>query len=228
MVSDALLAEYREFSSTLCLDVLRAMGYQRVWLKGVRSLTPGQTLAGRAVTVRFLPARPDMAAQWPQGADGAIYRAIERCGPGDALVLDALGYPYEAVGGDIKFLRLKMRGAAGLVTDGAIRDSREVRGYNLALFAQNVTARAGPTDILPFEENRPIQCGGVTVAPGDLMLGDDDGVIVVPAQLAAEVARLARHRAAREAEIRARVLAEDVSPGHFYPFADVPGKDEKD
>ncbi len=115
----------RRFTGLSCtnvLDVLRGLGYMRVYMERVRTLVPGYKMAGRAVTVRSLPERPDLAAGLKRMSLTPEYRAFERSGPGDVVVLAALGLPFASVGGDIKFLRLKERGAAGIVTDGALRD----------------------------------------------------------------------------------------------------------
>lgn len=210
----------RRFAGLSCtnvLDVLRDLGYMRVYMERVRTLVPGYKMAGRAVTVRFLPERPDLAAGLKRMSLTPEYRAFERAGPGDVVVLAALGLPFASVGGDIKFLRLKERGAAGIVTDGALRDVESLRGYGLGLFAQNPTAKAGPTEILPAEENVPVACGGVLVNPGDILVGDDDGVVVVPGQLAEEVLAKTLHKAAIEEFIKERVVAENASPSKYYP-----------
>lgn len=219
-VSAALLQRLAAFPCTNLLDVLRAHGYEKVYMEGVRSLLPGTKLVGRAVTLRFVPARPDLHARLASEALTAEYRAMERCGPGDVLVIDAMGLPYASVGGDIKFLRLKRRQAAGVVTDGALRDTATLKTYGLGLFAQQATAKAGPSDILPYEENVAIQCGGVLVLPGDVIVGDDDGVVVIPQSLVARVVEEAAEKEALEAFIKAQLEVEDVSPGKYYPPRD--------
>lgn len=223
-VSQRLLQQLHKLACTSILDALGHLGYEQVFMQGVRPLIPGQKLVGRAVTLRFLPVRPDLRQEVRGRQDSAEYRAMELCGPDDVLVIDAMGLPFASVGGDIKFLRLKRRGAAGLVTDGAIRDTATLRTYGFALFAQNATAKAGPTDMLPYEEQVYIQCGGVLVKPGDIICGDDDGVVVIPPHLAPEVIKDATEDEAIEAWIKQELETNDVSPGHYYPVTEATRK----
>ncbi|MBM3945319.1 MAG: ribonuclease activity regulator RraA, partial [SAR202 cluster bacterium] len=113
---------------------------------------------------------------------------------------------------------LVARGAAGLVTDGAVRDGHKVVKYGYPVFAGGSTPTIGEPEILPYEVNEPVQCGGVLVWPGDVVLGDDDGVVVVPAQLAEEVLREAVEHDEIEQAILDHVLEEKESPSRFYPF----------
>ena len=89
-------------------------------------------MAGRAVTLRYVPHRPDLAEDKPKGADSAEYVAFELCGPGEVLVIDAMGWKYSSVGGDIKFFRLFQRKVGGLVTDGSVRDSVSLLEYGIS------------------------------------------------------------------------------------------------
>lgn len=200
------------------LDVLGRQGYSRLYMEGVRPLTPGQKLVGRAVTLRFLPFRPDLAQEKGQREESPEYRAMELCGPGDVLVIDAMGEPYASVGGDVKFLRLKLRRAAGLVADGAVRDMVTVRTYGFPVFARGPTAKAGGGILLPYEVNGYIQCGNVLVKPGDVIIGDDDGVVVLPQQLAQEVVSAALEHEEIEAVVKEALEREGASPGVYYPF----------
>ena len=218
--SQHALEPLKTLACTSILDALEHRGYDAIFMRGVRTLTPGCKLVGRAVTLRFLPVRPDLKQEVRSRWDSAEYRAMELCGPGDVLVIDAMGWPFASVGGDIKFLRLKRRGAAGLVTDGAVRDTAALKTYGFAIFAQNPTAKAGPTDMLPYEENVYIQCGGVLVKPGDVICGDDDGVVVVPQHLVDAVIHEATEDEAIETWIKQELAAKDVSPGRYYPVTD--------
>lgn len=99
------LEQLQKLACTSILDALDHLGCAPVFMRGVRSLTPGHKLVGRAVTLRFLPVRPDLRPEVRSRQDSAEYRAMELCGPGDVLVIDAMGWPFASVGGDIKFLR---------------------------------------------------------------------------------------------------------------------------
>src|SRR6266516_3621400 len=105
------LEPLKNLACTSILDALEHRGYDAVIMRGVRTLTPGCKLVGRAVTLRFPPVRPDLQREVRSRWDSAEYRAMELCGPGDVLVIDAMGLPFASVGGHIKFLRLKRRGA---------------------------------------------------------------------------------------------------------------------
>ena len=145
---------------------VRRLGYEPCFMKGVRAFTPGKMLVARARTLRFIPPRPDIMAEVHRGEDSPEYRAMGSCGPGDALVCDAMGRQYAAVGGDVKLLQLKMVGAEGVVCDGGIRDLDIVRGYGLTVFAGDRTPMGGAGEVDPYEDNVTIQCGGVAVRPG--------------------------------------------------------------
>ncbi|MFW6174818.1 MAG: hypothetical protein ACOC5K_03490, partial [Chloroflexota bacterium] len=155
----------------------------------------------------------------PKGVESAEYVAIERCGPGEVLVASAVG-PWESIGGDIKFLRLKQRNVGGLVTDGSVRDSTILKGYGYPVFSHSTTAKQGPAVMLPWGVQEPITCGGILVRPGDAVVGDEDGVVVVPRNMVDEVIRIAREREEVEEVIKAELEENPGSPGVYYPFTD--------
>ena len=210
----------RELPAAAALDALDGMGYTNTQMLGVRSLIPGQKLVGRAVTVRFVPSRPDLRAKVIGGSESAEYRAMELCGPGDVLVMDAMGWWQPSSAGDIKLLRLKRRGAEGLVTDGSVRDLATLRTYGIGIFAAGETNKTMPSIMLPYDVNVAVQCGGVLVMPGDYLTADDGGVVVVPQQLVDEVVAKAREHEALEEVIKRQLEVEDVSPGKYYPFTE--------
>ena len=217
-ISDETLAALRGIPTQTLIDALWVMGWPMSMIEGAKPLQPGQRMAGRAVTLRFVPHRPDLADDKPKGADSAEYVAFERCGPGEVLVIDAMGWPYSSIGGDIKFYRLHQRGVAGLVTDGAVRDTNTLKEYGFPVYAANATAKQGPAEFWPWQVDDCIQCGGTLVRPGDAIVGDDDGVVAVAAAAADEVIRIARQREEVEAVIKAQLAVEGCSPGKYYPF----------
>ena len=109
----------------------------------------GQKMAGRAITSRSVPHRPALVQDRPEGVDSAEYVAIELCGPGEVLVIDAMSWKYSSIGGDIKFFRMMQPGAGGLVTDGAVRDSVTLKGYGFPVFSAAATAKQGPAEFWP-------------------------------------------------------------------------------
>ena len=216
-VSDETLSTLREIPTQTLIDALWVKEWPIGYIAGALPLQLGQRMAGRAVTLRFVPHRPDLAEDKPKGDRSAEYVAIELCGPGEVLVIDAMGWQYSSVGGDIKFMRMMQLGAGGLVTDGAVRDSNTLKEY---VYSAAVTARQGPADFWPWQVNDAIQCGRVLIRPGDVLVGDDDGVAVVPQGIVDEVIRIAHEREEVEAVVKVQLEIERCSPGKYYPFND--------
>ncbi|MBM3925815.1 MAG: hypothetical protein FJ320_07495 [SAR202 cluster bacterium] len=205
------------------IDEMNKMGYHWMLMEGVRSRTPGRRLAGRAVTLRYLPPRPDVHQEVRYGTkDSPEYRAYELCGPGTVLVIDAYGRIDERgiVGGDVKFHRLKRRGCEGLVTDGSVRDINEMRPYGFAIFTQQTSLAAGPTIPFAYGVNEVVQCGGVLVRPGDYIVGEDDGVVVIPASIIEKVVEEASEHDRLEKLLKAMMDQGDFSPGQYYPLSE--------
>lgn len=223
-ISSETLEVLRKIPTQTLIDGLWVMGWPMSFIHGAKPLQAGQHMAGRAVTLRFVPHRPDLAADKPKGDQSAEYVAIELCGPEEVLVIDAMGWEYSSIGGDIKFLRMMQLKAGGLVTDGAARDSNTLKGYGFPVYAANTTAKQGPAEFWPWEVNDAIQCGRVLVRPGDAVVGDDDGAVVVPAAAVDEVISIAHEREEVEEVIKAQLEIEQCSPGKYYPFNDLTWK----
>jgi regulator of RNase E activity RraA len=124
-IPDDLLKKLGSLSTQALVDGLWVMGWPASQIDGARPLAKGMKCVGRAVTLRFVPARPDIAQDKPPGGASPEYEAFELCGPNNVLVMSSVG-PWESVGGDIKFLRLKQLQIGGLVTDGSVRDTDEI------------------------------------------------------------------------------------------------------
>lgn len=133
------------------------------------------------------------------------------------LVCSSVG-PWESVGGDIKFLRLKQKEIGGLVTDGSVRDTDEVIKYGFPCFSHSTTARQGPAAMQPWECNGVISCSGIIVRPGDAIVGDQDGVVVIPAKVAQKVHDIAHGREVIENIVKEELTQNPGPPGKFYPF----------
>ncbi len=223
-VSDELLEQYQTISNATVLGQLLRRGYDKVYMLGVESLAKGRRLVGRAVTLQYLPSRPDLASLIATGEHGEGFnetprwQALEALGKGDVLVADAMGQSKTSTGGDVVFSRIVTQDAAGLVTDGAVRDGHKVVKYGYPVFAGGSTPTVGEPNILPYQVNEPIQCGGVLVWPGDVILGDDDGIVVLPSGLAAEIVEECIHHDEVEQAVLEYTQRERVSPKHFYPF----------
>ena len=219
-IPPSIIARYKKVASATVYSAVRRLGYEPCFMREVFSFTPGITLVGSAKTLRFVPPRQDIMEQTHIGENSPEYIAMGSCEPGDVLVIDGLGKKYAAVGGDVKLLQLKMQGAAGLVTDASIRDLNIVADYGLAVFAGGRTPMGGADEIDPFEANVTIQCGGVAVRPGDLVMADDDGVVIVPECIIEEVIDWVEEHEEVEEWIKTLIEKENVAPGKYYPPTD--------
>ncbi|WP_149551528.1 fumarylacetoacetate hydrolase family protein [Streptomyces marokkonensis] len=198
---------------------LRKRGLQHMTIDGIRPADPGAKLVGTAHTLRYLPLREDLFAKFGNGMN-AQKRAVEELRPGQVLVMDARRDPTSGTIGDILALRAKKRGAAGIVTDGGLRDSAAVAALGLpTYYAAEHPAVLGRRHV-PWDTGAPIACGGALVQPGDILVGDADGVVVVPPDLAGELIA-----DSTEQELQERFIAEQVSAGEpiqgLYPLGPV-------
>ena len=205
--------------ATVWNSVHRYAGVPLPYMNDVRLCTPGQQLAARARTLRYLPPRPDLQAEVQIGEDAPEYKAMGRCGPGDVLVCDVMGDARPCIFGDVKALQLKMTNADGVVTDGGIRDLDIMvqEEYGLIIYARDRTPLGGVPYAIPAQENVDVQCGGALVRPGDVLVGDADGVVVVPSWFAEECVELTEVHEEAEEMIKKRILSEGVVPGKYYP-----------
>ena len=220
-IPEEIVQRFKKVAVSTVFGALSALGYLPCFMRGVKPFTPGHHLVGTARTLRFVPPRPDIAKEVGiEGEDSPEYRAMASCQNGEVLVCDAMGVRYGSIGGDVKLLQLKMAGAAGLVTDGAIRDLDVVKTYGFAVFAQERTLPGGQNEgIMPYEDNVTIACGGVSIRPGDLIVGDDDGVLVVARSIVLEVLEWAEDHEISEEYIKELIQTENVAPGKYYNAA---------
>ena len=187
-------------------------------MHGVRPLRPEMSLVGQAFTLRFIPVREDLEP--PGETDNWTSKqrlAVEAVGPGDVLVIDARGDVHAATLGDILAARIMQRGAAGIVTDGAFRDTPSIRTLDLATYAQGQSPYASTRIHHSQDINVPIGCGGVAVLPGDLIVGDGEGVVVVPRAIAEEVVQASFEQDEREKFIMAKILQGSSILGVYPP-----------
>ena len=212
----------REVSTaTLCTQLFKR-GFRNVYLQGVSRLTKpsGGNLVGAAFTVRNIPAREDIdqlsAFENPEHPQR---KAIESVPPGHVLVIDTRGEKRVASGGQILTTRLKVRGAAGLVSDGPVRDSGEIAKMDFPVFCAGGSAPLNLIHHHAIDLNVPIGCGGVAVYPGDVIVGDEEGVVVIPAHLADEVAADAAEQEKLEIFLLERVQNGAALPGTYPPNA---------
>ena len=219
----AILEGLREVSTATLASLLRKRGLNGLTLDGLRSTRPEAKLAGYARTVRYLPLREDLLAKEKGGGEvgggmNAQKRAIEEIRPGEVLVIEARGDPAAGTIGDILGLRAQVRGAAGIVTDGAIRDSAALARLDIPTYHAAVHPAVLGRRHVPWESGVAVACAGVTIRPGDILVGDADGVVVLPPAIAAEVLADAREQE-RQEEFIARV-AQGESIDGLYPLGD--------
>ncbi len=190
-LSKELLESAKKTSSATVSGVLSGMGFRFVYMAGVHPVRPGSMVVGRAYTLRYLPRREDLTQNGPDRQSYAQTLAIESMGAGDVLVVDARGNTEAGVFGDLLAARMEYRGAAGLVTDGALRDTPYLRTIAFPCFVRGAHGYGHPSEHWAADVQLPIACGGVLVYPGDLIIGDDDGVAVCPQALAEDVVQRA-------------------------------------
>lgn len=217
------LASLRSVSTaTLCTQLFKR-GLRNVFLQGIGRLAKSSAgnLVGPAYTMRNIPAREDIDQLSAfDDPDHPQRKAIESVPPGHVLVIDCRGEKRVASGGQILITRLKTRGAAGLVSDGPVRDSGPVSAMDFAVYCAGGSAPLNLIQHHAIDLDVPIGCGGVAVYPGDVIVGDDEGVVVIPRHLAAEVAADAAKQEQLEAFILERVQAGAALRGTYPPSAE--------
>lgn len=213
-LTDELRAQLSSVAVATLSVALRKRGYHDVFIEGVSANHPGDRIVGRARTLRFIPARPDLFAEHGGGYN-AQKRAFDTVGPGEVLVVDARGERGTGTVGDVLALRAKVRGAAGIVTDGGVRDFHAVAEIGIPVFSQGPHPSVLGRRHVPWETDVTVACGGAAVQPGDVIVGDGDGVIVIPPHLVAEVAAEAAEQDAADAWVAERVAEGEPVDGLF-------------
>ena len=195
MLSSYSREALKKVSSATLTTVLFKRGLRNVFIQGVFLLTANKSvrMVGEAYTLRYIPAREDIDQLGAFEGRGHPQReAIEACSPGQVLVMDARRDASAATGGDILMTRLMVRGAAGIVTDGGLRDSQTIEKLEFPVYCG---ARSAPLNLVrhhAIDMQVPIGCGGVPVYPGDVVVGDGEGAVVIPATMADDVAQAAQ------------------------------------
>jgi regulator of RNase E activity RraA len=198
---------------------LMARGLRNTFLAGLTALNPASTrLVGEAFTLRCIPAREDLdVLSVYQDYDHPQRKAVESVPPGGVLVIDCRGRTRAASLGHILATRLLVRGAAGIVTDGAVRDRAGFAALDLPTFAAGAAATTNLAQHHVVEMQVPIGCAEVAVYPGDVMVGDEDGVVCVPRHLADEVAAAAVEQERLEEFVLARIETGAPLRGTYPP-----------
>lgn len=215
------LARLAQASTASVATLLFKRGYQNAYVQGVAPMGAGKKpLVGPAYTLRYIPTRPDTdpldAFREP---DHPQRVAVEECPPGAVLIMDCRQDASAASAGSILLTRLQVRGAAGVVTDGGIRDAAGAGALDMPVYAGKPSAPTNLTKHHAVDIGLPIACGGVAVYPGDIVLGDGDGVMIIPRHLADVIAEESVEMEAFEAFVLEEVLRGVPTRG-LYPATD--------
>ncbi len=214
--------ELLESPSTATLTtVLSKLGLWNTFVTGAKPLSPGRRMVGQAFTLRYIPSREDIDFNLVFDNTKDPQRlAIEQVGPRDVLVIDARGDERAGTMGNILATRMVARGAVGIVTDGCFRDSPAIAAMDIAAYARSPHAATNKTIHHPADVQLPVGCGGVAVYPGDVLVGDDEGAVVIPRHMADEVATMAADQEHHEAFILERIRGGAALLGTYPPDAE--------
>ena len=208
-------------STATVTTILLKKGLRNLWMRGARPLRHEQPrLIGRAFTLRFIPAREDLATPESWGAPISTRAAIEAMPEGCIAVVDSMGTTDAGIFGDVLCARMKKRGITALVTDGVVRDKVGVLGTGLPVWCQGTAAPASVAGLTFVNWQEPIACGGVAVFPDDVVIADGDGAVLIPAKLVEEVATLGQEQERLEAWIMEEVEKGVPLPGLYPPNAE--------
>jgi regulator of RNase E activity RraA len=217
-LSAQAVATLSQVSTATLTTVLLKKGLRNVWMRGARALSPGQPrLVGPAFTLRFVPAREDLATPASWSSPISTRAAIEAMPEGCIAVADAMGVTDAGIFGDILAARMVKRGVTALVTDGVMRDLAGVQSTGLPIWCSGVAAPPSVAGLTFVGWQEPVGCGGVAVFPDDVVVADQDGAVVIPAALLDAVLAEAPEQERMEAWIMDEVARGVPLPG-LYPM----------
>jgi regulator of RNase E activity RraA len=220
-LDEKTIATLSGIATATITTVLLKKGLRNIWLRGTRPLQSGQKrLVGPAFTLRFVPAREDLATPESWSSPISTRAAIEAMPSGCIAVVDAMGITDAGIFGDILCARMKVRGVAALVTDGVVRDVAGVLDTGLPVWCMGAAAPPSVAGLTFVNWQEPIGCGGVAVFPDDVLVVDDDGAVVIPRALLDHVVEAAVEQEKMEAWIIAEVKAGKALPGLYPPNAE--------
>jgi regulator of RNase E activity RraA len=223
----AALETLRHITTATITTMLLKKGIRRCWMAGPKPLVPGgKRLVGPAFTLRFVPAREDLATPESWGKPISTRAAIEAMPEGCIAVADAMGLTGAGIFGDILTMRMVRRGVTALVTDGAIRDKAGVLATGLPVWCAGVAAPASVNMLTFVGWQEPIGCGGVAVFPDDIVVLDDDGAVLIPKDLLEFVAREGEEHERYETWVVSEVERGVKLPGLYPPDEDAKARYE--
>lgn len=226
-MNDSIRNQLKKVSTATIATCLFKLGLKNQCIQGVKPLKSSRpNMVGEAFTLRYIPAREDLnpitVFQDPNHPQRV---AVETCPPGAVMVIDSRKDPRAASAGSILISRLMVRGAAGIVTDGGFRDAAEIAQLDIPAYHDRPSAPTNLTLHQAIDINVPIGCGDVAVFPGDVIVGDDDGVMVIPAHLVETVAEEAIRMTLFEEFVTEKVLEGQTIIGLYPPTNAATNKD---
>ncbi|MGH6925445.1 MAG: ribonuclease activity regulator RraA [Propylenella sp.] len=226
----AVAAALARASTATITTVLLKKGIRRAWMRGPSPLATasGKRVVGPAFTLRFVPAREDLATPESWSSPKSTRAAIEAMPAGVVAVVDALGVTEAGIFGDILCARMAKRGVAALVTDGVVRDLAGVEGSGLPVWCAGAAAPPSVAGLTFVGWQEPIGCGGVAVFPDDVVVADGDGAVVIPQALVSEVAAAATEQEALEGWITGEVEKGVPLRGLYPPDAETRARYERE
>jgi regulator of RNase E activity RraA len=225
--SPELLESLRGVSTATLTTVLLKKGLRNVWLRGSLPLTGYRgRVVGPAFTLRFVPAREDLATPESWASPTSTRAAIEAMPTGCIAIADAGGVQDAGIFGDILCARMAKRGVAGLVTDGVLRDIEGVERTALPVFCPGVAAPSSVNGLTFVAWQQPVGCGGVAVFPDDLIVADRDGAVVIPQALLATVVPAAIEQERFETWVVTEIAGGAALPGLYPPSTETQARYE--
>lgn len=219
--SPEVVESFASISSATACAKLHEFGIRRSYIDGPEPLRTGQRVVGSALTLQFMPQREDMASGAGQEyaeRHTALWHVLEAVQPGDVLVIQAYGSRFSGCIGDILARYFARKGGAGIVVDGRIRDAGRIRELGIPVWSTGTTPHyASQSELVPWAYEVPVAVGGALCMPGDLVVADDDGPVVVPQAMAPRVVQSARDHEEWEVFSRRR-LDEGARLSDYYPL----------
>jgi regulator of RNase E activity RraA len=214
-------------STATITTILLKNGLRNVWMRGTRPLRPNQSrVVGPAFTLRFVPAREDLATPESWSSPRSTRAAIEEMPEGCVAVVDAMGTTDAGIFGDLLCARMKKRGVTALVTDGVVRDVAGVLTTELPVWCQGCAAPPSVAGLTFVNWQEPIGCGGVAVFPNDIIVTDDDGAIVIPQAMLDTIVATAPEQERFETWIVGEIDRGERLPGLYPPNAETKARYE--
>jgi regulator of RNase E activity RraA len=219
----ALIHDLDGVSSATASAMLHRMGIRQTFIEGPKSTQPGAKVVGSVVTLQFMPQREDIASGMAQEyaeKHSALWAVFETIQPGDILAIQAFGDPYTGCLGEMLVGYFKTRGGRGIVVDGYIRDWPRVQKLGVPVWTRGFTPNyASQSTLFPWAYNVPIACSRVLVLPGDVIIADDDGAVVIPTRIAPQIIKETREHEDWETFSRMRI-AQGGALSKYYPLSE--------